>query len=79
MSAFRSLKVDKQTWRGQAKNVANDPTRTSANLSCCSSEDNFSPYQNTRLRRTILPAEREADIERRKFLGLVGGVTAQPW
>ena len=30
---------------------ANDPKRTSASISCCSSEADFSPYQNTRLSR----------------------------
>ena len=32
---------------------ANDPKRTSASISCCSSEAGFSPYQSTRLRRTM--------------------------
>ena len=30
---------------------ANDPKRTSASISCCSSEAGFSPYQSTRLSR----------------------------
>src|ERR1051325_3281412 len=35
-----------------------------------------SPYQRTRLRRTILPREPRADMKRRVFLGVLGGALA---
>ena len=35
----------------QGRDAAYDPKRTSASISCCSSEAGFSPYQSTRLSR----------------------------
>src|ERR1051325_8138374 len=41
-----------------------------------SSKAGSSPYQRTRLRRTILPREPRADMKRRDFLGVLGGALA---
>ena len=41
---------------------ANDPKRTSASISCCSSEAGFSPYQSTRLSRYDVTLSLGADM-----------------
>ena len=57
--------------------VANDPQRTSASISCCSSEAGFSPYQSTRLSRyDAVVLSLGADMRRREFLGVLGGAAA---
>ena len=56
--------------------AANDPKRTSASISCCSSEAGFSPYQSTRLSRYDAAPDHGADMRRRDFLGVLGGVAA---
>ena len=53
----------KRTSRLRAVMSANDPKRTSAGISCCTSEAGFSPYQSTRLRRTMPSPELGAGHE----------------
>jgi putative tryptophan/tyrosine transport system substrate-binding protein len=53
-----------------------DPTATSARISGSSSEARFRPYESTRLRRTLLPVERGANMRRREFLGMLGSSAA---
>ena len=44
----------KQTWRGQAKIDVNDPSRTSASFSCCSSEGGLSLHLGCSSKRILL-------------------------
>ena len=54
-----------------------DPKRTSASISCCSSEAGFSPYQSTRLSRyDARVLSLGADMRRREFIRLLGGAAA---
>jgi putative tryptophan/tyrosine transport system substrate-binding protein len=53
-----------------------DPTATSARISGSSSEARFRPYESARLRRTLLPVERGANMRRREFLGVLGSAAA---
>ena len=48
-----------------------NPKRTSASISCCSSEVGFRPYQSTRWSR--YDARLGVDMRRREFLGVLGG------
>src|SRR5258708_13949365 len=62
-----------------------DPTETSARISGSNSEARFRPYESARLRRTLLPVERGANMRRREFLGILGSSVAawplrwMPW
>src|SRR6266576_3421064 len=76
MSVLRSLSGEYRTWRGQRVWVEIDPTETSARISGSSSEARFRPYESARLRRTLLPIERGANMRRREFLGILGSSVA---
>ena len=52
----------------------NDPKRTSASISCCSSEDPFRIVSLSRYDAALMTPR--AGMKRREFLGLVGGAAA---
>ena len=73
MSAFGG----KADIANRAAMSAIDPKRTSASISCCSSEAGFSPYQSTRLSRyDAFVQSLGADMRRREFLSVLGGAAA---
>src|SRR5215204_7738946 len=54
---------------------ANDPKRTSASFSCCSSETDFQPLPKCSFEPLrCLAVSLEANMRRREFLGAIGGV-----
>ena len=54
-----------------------DPTRTSASISCCSSEASFCPYQSPRLSRYDASSRTlGADMRRREFIAVLAASSA---
>src|SRR6266403_5759421 len=68
-------RVKRKSDLGAAMSV-DDPTETSARISGSSNEARFRPYESARLRRTLLPIERGANMRRREFLGILGSSVA---
>jgi ABC-type uncharacterized transport system substrate-binding protein len=74
---FRPLSGAIRTLSQQRRTTGFDPTRTSANISCCSSEAQFDPLSKCAFEPLLCGLlSQGANMKRREFLGVLGGAAA---